>query len=142
MRRLDSRSVGMVTSSVNRGSAAFVPAGTRGKPLAGAATFAGGGAGLSSAFLPCARTRIGTDDSIRLASTTARPMQRIVLDMEPLLWTRRAGELLTTLEILTQQVGPHKAIPHRHDEPARVPLTATMPWCPAARPPPPRSAAT
>src|SRR5437870_5549750 len=137
MRRLDWRSVGMVTSSVNRGSAALVPdmiAG-RGPPLTGTGIAAGGAAGrggggalgFSSAFLSCAGARSEVDDSIRLAKTTAKPMQRIVLDMEPLLLTRGAGELLAAVEILTQPVGPHKAIPHRHDEPARVPLTATMP---------------
>src|SRR5438067_10005398 len=98
MRPFDSRSVGMVTSSVNRGSSlgrsTVLPAGT-------------GGAGFG-----CARTRSGADDSSRPARATARPIHRHVLDMGPLsLRARGAGDLLATVQILTQPGGGHKAIP-------------------------------
>ena len=45
-------------------------------------------------------------------------MQRIVLDMGTLPVTRGVREILATVEILTEQGGAHKAIPHRHDDPA------------------------
>src|SRR5205823_3047986 len=145
MSRLDWRSVGMVTSSVNRGSADLVagraPAarggvfGTGGGGSAGGAAFAGAGAGFPSSFfagalsfslsLSWAGARRAADDSIRLTRTKTRPMQRIVLDMGTLQVTRGVGEILATVEILTQQGGAHKAIPHRHDDPAGVRLTAT-----------------
>src|SRR5437879_3039604 len=108
MSRLDWRSVGMVTSSVNRGSAFLVagrgPGGSRGAALAGGGA-AGGGAGFGastfagSAFLSlsCAGARSAADDSIRLTRTKTRPMQRIVLDMGTLQVTRGAGEILATV---------------------------------------------